>query len=152
MYCFNCRKQVETEIRNISETYAVRGEDITIDSCVRFCKVCGDEMFDETLDGKNLKSAYDKYRSSHNLISTQEIVMIRKKYGITQVSFSRILGLEDRRIRSLEFGSIPSHYENNLILLMRDPRNFSTLLERGKSSIPEEEYIVVKEIVTTSQP
>lgn len=147
MYCFNCGCQVDTEIRNLPETYAVRGEEITIDACVRFCKVCGDEMFDETLDGKNLKDAFDKYRVKHNLITTRDILMTRQKYGLSQVSFSRILGFEDRKIRSLELGSIPTPYENNIILLMKNPDNLSILLERCKDAISEEEYFVAKAVI-----
>lgn len=147
MYCFNCGCQVDTEIRNLPETYAVRGEEITIDACVRFCKVCGDEMFDENLDGSNLKMAFNKYRVSHDLLTTHDILMTRQRYGLSQEGFSHVLGMEPGRIKSLELGSLPTMCENNLILLMKNPHNFAMLLERCKSGISEEEYIVAKAVV-----
>lgn len=147
MYCMNCGEHTDTEIRAFPESYAVRGEEITVDSCVRICLSCGCEMFDEDLDGANLKRAFDKYRAKHDLLTTHDIMMIRQRYGMSQEGFAYILGMEPGKIKSLERGSLPTVCENNLILLMKKPRNFAMLLERRKSGISEEEYIVAKAVV-----
>ena len=62
MYCPHCASDVETHVREISETYPVKGEDITINAHVRFCNCCGKDIWDEKLDSQNLLDAYAKYR------------------------------------------------------------------------------------------
>ena len=62
MYCPNCDCQVESTVRVISETYPVKGEDITIAAHVRFCNCCGNDLWDEKLDAQHLLDAFDEYR------------------------------------------------------------------------------------------
>lgn len=54
MYCPNCNSEVLTEVKTVSETYPVKGEEITVTAKVRCCKNCGQGIWDEELDGQNL--------------------------------------------------------------------------------------------------
>lgn len=67
IYCPQCKRNVESSVRAIPETYPVKGEDITIKAQVRFCNQCGSDVWDETLDPQNLERAYSIYRQKHNL-------------------------------------------------------------------------------------
>lgn len=139
-YCPNCHIDVNTTVRKITETYPVRGENITIEANVRFCKECGEDLFDEELDSVNLNRAYDIYRQNHNLIPTSAIFKMRMSYGLSQVSFSLVLGFSDGKIKSLENGGIPTLAENNLLFLAQNPENFSVLLENNRKLIDKDEY------------
>ena len=57
MYCPNCNSEVLTEVKTVSETYPVKGEEITVTAKVRCCKNCGQDIWDEELDGQNLLDA-----------------------------------------------------------------------------------------------
>ena len=50
MYCPKCESDVETTVKEVLETYPVKGENITIKARVRFCSICGEDICDETLD------------------------------------------------------------------------------------------------------
>ena len=45
---------------------------------------CNKEIFDIVLDTENLKKAYRIYKTNHNLLQSEEILELRKKYYLTQ--------------------------------------------------------------------
>ena len=65
MYCPKCESDVETTVKEVLETYPVKGENITIKARVRFCSICGEDIWDETLDAENLLNAYAEYLQEH---------------------------------------------------------------------------------------
>lgn len=140
MYCPKCEAEVESTIRDVLETYPVKGEKITVNARVRFCKCCGTDVWDEELDEKNLLDAFEKYRKKHNLLQPHEIRMIREKYGLSQTAFARILGFGDKTITRYENGSIADAAQNNLIELVQSPKNFKLLLEKNKEKISAQDY------------
>lgn len=140
MYCPKCEADVTTVVREVQETYPVKGEDIIIVAKVRFCKDCGEDIWDNELDSQNLLSAYAAYRKKHGLLQPSEIRAIREKYGLSQVAFARVLGLGDKTITRYENGSIADMAQNNLILLVQYPSNFKKLLEMNKKKISDTDY------------
>lgn len=62
----------------------------------------------------------------------EEIKQIRQQYGITQVDFSRVLGFGDKTIARYENGALQDTAPNNLILLMKNEKNFIELWEKRK--------------------
>lgn len=140
MYCPNCDFEVSSTVRTISETYPVKGEDITIDAHVRFCDCCGNDLWDEQLDTQNLLDAFAKYREKHDLMQPSDIRVTREKYGLSQTAFARILGLGDKTITRYENGSIADAAQNNLIMLVQQPSDFAQLLEKNKSKISPTDY------------
>ncbi len=140
MYCPKCETEVKSTEREVVETYPVKGEEITIKARVRFCDVCGEDIWDDKLDSENLLRAYAAYRAGHGLLQPDEIRAIREKYGLSQVAFARVLGLGDKTIARYENGSIADAAQNNLIELMKHPSNFEKLLEKNRARITEEDY------------
>lgn len=106
MYCQNCGAEVDTSVRMISETYPVKGENITIETRVRFCECCGKDLWDEELDAQNLLDAFREYRKRHNLLQPEDVRAIREKKGLSQTAFAMALGLERKEIVRYESGSI----------------------------------------------
>lgn len=140
MYCPKCEADVESIVREVMETYPVKGEDITVKARVRFCAVCGEDIWDEKMDAQNLLDAYAEYRKKHGLLQPSEIREIREKYRLSQVAFARVLGLGDKSVTRYENGSIADMAQNNLIALARHPSVFKELLECNKSKITTEDY------------
>ena len=140
MYCPNCDSEVKSTVRAISETYPVKGEDITIDAHVRFCDCCGNDLWDEQLDAQNLLDAFAEYRKKHNLMQPADIRATREKYGLSQTAFARVLGFGDKTITRYENGSIADAAQNNLIVLVDQPSDFAYLLEKNKDKISPADY------------
>ena len=140
MYCPKCESDVETTVKEVLETYPVKGENITIKARVRFCSICGEDIWDETLDAENLLNAYAEYRRNHGLLQPSEIRAIREKYKLSQVAFARVLGLGDKSVTRYENGSIADTAQNNLIALSRHPSVFKELLDLNKAKISTDDY------------
>lgn len=144
MYCPNCDSEVGSTVRVISETYPVKGEDITIDAHVRFCNCCGNDLWDEQLDAQNLLDAFAEYRKKHNLLQPADVRTTREKYGLSQTAFARVLGFGDKTITRYENGSIADAAQNNLIYLVQQPSNFANLLEKNKDKIAVADYEIAR--------
>lgn len=147
MYCTNCKSEEKTALINKAEVYSVKGEDVSIEATVCVCKKCGNEIWNEEVDGANLRSAYCEYRKRHDLLQPDEIRKIRLMYGVSQTTFARILGFGDKTITRYENGSIQDAAQNNLITLMKNPQNFDELLEKSKSKLTQSEYRIAKEVL-----
>lgn len=140
MYCPKCENEVESTIREVTETYPVKGENITIQAHVRFCNCCGTALWDDDLDEANLLKAFSEYRRMHQLLQPEDIRMIREKYNLSQTAYARVLGFGDKTITRYENGSVADVAQNNLMLLSQSPRIFKYLLERSKEKISAQDY------------
>lgn len=132
MYCPTCECEQEILLVQKEETYPVKGEPITINATVYTCAHCGEEIMSIEYDDGNLRKAYAKYRSRHGLLQPEEIKAIREQYGVSQVEFARIIGVDDNAIARYENGSLQDEAANTQILLARDRKSFCEKEKRGK--------------------
>jgi len=135
-YCDNCRDDVETRVIERDEEFPVRGDPVRVKSSVRVCNVCGEDIFDEELDSRNLETAFDVYRERHDVISSSEIEALREKYGLSQRSLAALLGWGEVTVHRYESGAIPDEAHNQMLRLLGDPRNVASLFERTKDRLP----------------
>lgn len=111
-FCDACGEFVFSSIQNTTETFHVRGIDITITSPARICENCGEIIFDEVLDDEKLKLVYRAYREQKGLLQPEEIRAIRERRNLTQEEFSKVLGFNVARY---ENGSLQSEEEDERI-------------------------------------
>ena len=111
-FCSTCGDFVSSFIQNVTETFNVRGIDITITSPARICENCGAIIFDAVLDDEKLKLVYRGYRKLKGMLQPEEIRAIREKRNLTQEEFSKILGFNVARY---ENGSLQSEEEDERI-------------------------------------
>ena len=130
-YCPMCEKETTTHVDTVMETYQVKGEDIELLNAVQICDTCGEAIWDEERDSSSLLEVYTKYRNKHDLLQPEEIKAIREQFNISQTDFARLLGFGDKTITRYENGSIQDRAHNNMILLMKDVRNFKVLKDNS---------------------
>ncbi len=135
-FCPNCEEYTEATVRVEKEVYNVRGEPIEIEAEVAICQKCGEKIFDEERDSRNLEKAYSHYREKHNLLSADEIRLIREKYGLSQRALSRLLGWGEITIHRYENGAVQDNAHNNLLHLIENPENIQTLFEANRNKLP----------------
>lgn len=111
-FCSTCGDFVSSFVQNTTETFHVRGIDITITSPARICENCGTIIFDEILDNEKLKLVYRGYRELKGMLQPEEIKGIREKRNLTQEEFSEVLGFNVARY---ENGSLQSEEEDEKI-------------------------------------
>lgn len=89
------------------------------------------------------KSFYDAYKSAAGLLTSEEIVAIRKKHGLFAERFAPLLGFGAKTVMRYENGAIQSKEADYLIPLARRDdvaRKLSewsgVFLDRKKAKIP----------------
>ena len=128
------------------ETYDVKGEPITIQAKVKKCTVCNKEIFDIALDTENLKTAYRKYKKNHNLLQSEEILALRKKFNLTQNMLALLVGCTQATIARYERGSIQSETHNTALVLLKNPENIKKLFEEKRGEFNANECRTLEQI------
>lgn len=125
-------------IKNIEETYKIRGENITIKALAKFDTETNKEVFDERLDNVAINQAFDIYRQRHNIISPKEIRDLRRQYGLSQRDFATLLGVSSEAIVIYETGSLPNNINNAILLdLEKHPQNISAYYQSSKDKLSD---------------
>lgn len=138
--CGKCDFVEETIIENRVEFIPVKGENTEVNTNVRICSKCGEDIFDNELEDKNLTLAYDMYRRKHNILFPEQVKAIREKYSLTQQNLARVLGWGEVTLSRYENGSLPEESHNNLLKLIQDPFNMKKLLDENGSSLSQNAY------------
>ena len=141
-----------TIVKEKYETYKVKGENITIKAHVKTCSDCGEELLDMKLDTENLKKAYDIYRKKYGIISADEIIALRKKYGLSQRAFAILVGCTQATIVRYEKGALPNRTYDNIIKFLREPANMRAAVSQHKDELDSKELSKIEQILNTIQP
>ena len=99
---------------------------------------------------ENLLNAKNAYRKKHNLLTSNEIIDIRKKYNLSQVDFSRLLGLGDVTITRYETKAIQDEtYDSILRRVKDDPSFVLELLQKNGDKLSADKVQDIKEIMVS---
>lgn len=97
---------------------------------------------------ENLLAARDAYRCAHGLLTSQEIVQLRKKYGLTQKEFALLLGWGEITVTRYETKQIQDETHDNFLKVVRDNAlEVRNLLERNKSSFDSARYAEILSVI-----
>lgn len=146
-YCEQCNQLRDTNIKTVKETYKVKDVEVTVESEVRYCDLCGEELWDKDLDDSTLKKAYAEYKKREGLLSAEEMKEIRAKYDLSQSSFAKLLGFGEKTITRYENGAIQDKAQDNLIRLMSDIEVFKKLWDRNKGVLTAREIQRVEDML-----
>ncbi len=114
-------------------SYKVKGISVTFLEKIIIDEITGEEIFDENLEQENDLKLFNEYRKLNGLLFPEKIKEIRLKFGVTQVEFSRILGLGDKTITRYENGSLQEMAQNNLIKVCeKNPVYFLNMLRSSQ--------------------
>ena len=123
MECPICDKIHEIEERTRIAKTIIKGEEVDYAETYYFC-VNSDEDEREFVTGKmendNLLNARNMYRKAHNLLTSDDIVEIREKYGLSQVDLAKLLGWGEATISRYESKAIQDDAYDNMLRIIRD--------------------------------
>lgn len=61
-FCMECMKEVDTVNHKKSETYEIKGQEITAESQLVYCKECDAQLFDRKIENENIERFKRKYQ------------------------------------------------------------------------------------------
>jgi putative zinc finger/helix-turn-helix YgiT family protein len=129
--CPYCEGQASIRIQK--KTVEYRKENFDIAEYYYECDKCNEEFTTTEIDHVTLAQAHNQYRERHGIPFIDEIISIRKKYGLSARKMSEILGLGINGYTNYENGDMPSEAIGNLIKLAASPETFRQMLEQKKN-------------------
>jgi len=135
MECPLCDKIHEIEERTRIAKTIIKGEEVNYEETYYFC-LNSDEDENEFVTGKmeneNLLNARNEYRKAHGLLTSDDIVSIREKYGLSQVDLAKLLGWGEATISRYESRAIQDDaYDNMLRIISDNPLAAMELLQKN---------------------
>ena len=127
----------------------VRVKEQTVFKCVAvnyeadyfYCDAAEELYMDETQIRENETAIKDSYRLTQGLLTSREIMQIRKKYEISQSDLCVLLGWGKKTITRYESHQVQDRAHDTILKkLDRDPEWFLELLKDAKDSISEGAY------------
>lgn len=116
-FCPECNEWVEYNIKSgIIKDY--KGKEVNVEEKIAYCNTCRNELFVEEIEEENLKRLYDEYRKVAGIVSPEDIIKLRKKYGLSQRELGNILGWGKMTVNRYERGALPDKSHSDLIKLL----------------------------------
>jgi putative zinc finger/helix-turn-helix YgiT family protein len=144
-FCPECEDDRNYTVTSIIVDYKVRGKIIKFETPVSICEECGSE-FSEAGD-ETLTKVYREYRKRQGMLQIEQIKEIRKKYGLTQAEFSKLLGFGAATIARYESGALQDQTHDNGIQHASVPENMLFLLEKNREAVsPLKRQNLLKEL------
>lgn len=149
MECPLCGKEHDLEIRERVATTIIKDEIVEYKEVYYFCE--NEKENNEFANGKmlntNLLNARNAYRKIKGLLTSDEIVDIRKQYGLSQVDLANMLGWGEATISRYESKAIQDEsYDVILRKIKNDPNVAYEYLENNKDKLGEK-YEGIKQTI-----
>ncbi|MGZ3633104.1 MAG: type II TA system antitoxin MqsA family protein [Parachlamydiaceae bacterium] len=119
MKCLNCDCE-KFEKKNVRFTPEIKGEEVEVVVQSFVCAECQTPLMNGEQMNALRKSAADKYRQNHNLLTSEEIVRYRALLGMSQVAFANYLKVGEASIKRWETYFVQDEVQNDHIRLKCD--------------------------------
>lgn len=123
MECPLCGKVHEIEERRRNATLLIKGELVDYEELYYYCsnsKEYENEFETSKLTNANLMNARNSYRMKKGFLTSNEIVAIREKYGLSQVELAKLMGWGEATISRYESKAIQDEAYDNMLRIIKD--------------------------------
>ena len=101
MKCLNCDCE-KFESKNLRFTPEIKGEEVEVVVPSFVCTTCQTPLMDGEQMNVLRRSAADKYRKQHTLLTSEEIIKYRASLGMSQTGFANYLKVGEASIKRWE--------------------------------------------------
>lgn len=155
-FCEYCKKEQPYIVNEMTKTSTLNEEEISYEGKESYCCICRNEIFVNHVCRENLKSLYAEYRKKHDLIDKDKILLILKKYDISEEGLSLLLGFQkDAVSRYVKGDMISVQHSDVMKKIYNNIQYYSLLLTTNKDKIKPSEYFksrkAVKFLTTTGE-
>ena len=153
--CPICGEKHELNAKVRKDKIRIKGIEIEYDEMYFICSKFNDkesEFVTAKIFDENLLNARNEYRKKFGLLTSDEIISIRKEYGLSQVELSRLLGLGDVTIARYETKAIQDPIYDDILRRVRQyPMEMLKLLGRHEEKFTNERYEQIKTKIIKNQ-
>lgn len=122
-YCPFCEKEHEIEFRIDQSEIELKGQNVIYDNEYYYCPLHPEEsegFVTAKMMDDNLLRARNAYRAQNGLMTSDEIVNIRKNYGLSQAELAKLLGWGGATIARYETKFIQDEAHDDILKQVRD--------------------------------
>ena len=130
------------EMKRIHETrlWKFRGEEYPYIHTAWLCEDSGEKFTNDDSDMAAFVQVTNQYREKYGIPYTDEIVAVRKRYGLSAQKMSIILGIGINQYRLYEQGEVPSVSNGRMIRSICNPNVMLDILESSRKELSAAEY------------
>lgn len=139
--CTCCMETHEVKTIMVKDNITFKGRAVRFDAEYLYCDVADELYVDDSQMQENDKRMKNAYRKSEGLLSSDEIVEVRKKYGVSQVDLCSLLGWGGKTITRYEGHQVQDKAHDAILKKIdSDPDWFIFLLNESKGALSEENF------------
>ena len=139
--CTCCMEEHEVKTVLISEEATFKGVKIAYEAFYQYCDIAEELYMNEKQLQENDVRLKDAYRKAEGLLTSSEIVGIRKKYGISQGDLCLLLGWGAKTITRYEGHQVQDKAHDTILKkIAHDSEWFLSLLKDAKDYLPADSY------------
>lgn len=151
MECPLCDKIHEVEEKKRISTTVIKGEEVTYEERFYFCSNTNEEENEfetSNMTNENLLNARNAYRIKMGLLTSDEIIELRRNYGLSQVDMARLLGWGEATISRYESKAIQDEAYDMMLRLIKDnPLKALEFLEKNSDKFTPSKRAEIKETI-----
>ena len=117
-YCLACEKEVKYVTKEEIEKCCIKRVNIEYNALKAYCPDCGKDLFVPEYEMINRKNRFDEYKRSNGLLTSDEIIAIRKKYRLSQTKLAKLIRCGEKNIARYELGAVQDRPIDLLIRLV----------------------------------
>ncbi|MBQ9365960.1 MAG: hypothetical protein IJT82_09300 [Schwartzia sp.] len=131
----------EVQVVSREEQNIFNGQTVTYEAVYYHCENTDEYYADETMLAENDVAMKNAYRKAKGLLTTDEIIAVRKKYNISQNSLCIVLGWGEKTIHRYEGHQVQDYAHDSILRKINDdPEWFLALLEKARPSLSPNIY------------
>lgn len=141
IFCTCCMEEHDVKTVQLKEHTIFKNRPVDYMAQYYYCDVADEFYMDETMANNNDIRMKDVYRKTAGLLTSQEILDIRTKYGISQSDLCILLGWGKKTITRYESHQVQDKAHDTILKkLDEDPEWFIHLILEAKPLLPPENY------------
>ncbi len=147
--CMCCMEEHEVQTVEVLEKLTFKGKKVEYNAIYEYCDLAEEFLSTEDMITNNDIAMKDAYRRQCGLLTSKEIILIRKKYSISQKDLASLLGWGEKTITRYEGHQVQDIAHDSVLRKINDdPEWFLELLKKAKERISLEAYDKYKEKIS----
>ena len=139
--CTCCMEEHEVKTVLVDEQATFKNATVKYKATYLYCELADEFYMNEEQMQENDIRLKDAYRESEGLLTSEEIIAIREKYGISQSDLCKLLGWGGKTITRYESHQVQDKAHDTILKkLNNDPEWFLFLLNQAKNLLSQDSY------------
>lgn len=139
--CLCCMEEHDVSYVRVKEKNVFRDQEIEYDAIYEYCDKTNEYIASDSMISTNDISLKNAYRKKIGLLTSDEIEVIRQKYGISQSDLAILLGWGEKTITRYESHQIQDNAHDTILRKIdEDPEWYISLLKKSEQKFSTSTY------------